>query len=65
VYIEAFNMTDDPAKRVIPPPRQQQSATIINNDLYIFGGKTDLFITANATSDAKLPLGYLYSFYHL
>jgi hypothetical protein len=58
VYIKAFNVTKEPGNRVIPPPRQQQTASIINNNLYIFGGKTDLYISANASTDKKLPLGH-------
>ena len=40
-----------------PPPREQHAAMIVNNYLYIFGGKTDIFTSASATSDEFNPLG--------
>lgn len=63
VYITASNVTNESpsssTQRIqpIPPARQQQTASVVNNNLYIFGGKTDLFITANATYDEMMLVG--------
>ena len=39
-----------------PSPREQHSAIIVDDFLYIFGGKSDIYVSANATDDSMSHL---------
>ena len=57
-----FNNVTIVAYNITPPAREQHTATVAGNYLYIFGGKTDIFISDNATADKLVPLdNYFYN----
>ena len=44
-------------KSVSPSPRQQHTTSVVNNILYMFGGKTDIYLSINKSDNKMLHQG--------